>query len=263
MKRLDSKKARKSPGQQGRREIKKGLFRKRTLAVLALLLVVMVSVIGGLRLYRMSARFFHVTEIVFFGNVHLSDGDLKALIGAIENESLLRLSTKEISTRLLKSPWIKDVCVRKDFPHGISIRVHESSPFAILEMKGRSFLVDEKGKMLEEMKGAVPFLPVITADPFKNRDIFMEAISLARVLKEKKIATERNRVEIVADKVAESISVVIDNVIVKVGQGNYEQKLSRLFELEDEIKKRAIAVDYVDLRFANRVVLKPINEVVR
>jgi hypothetical protein len=67
------------------------------------------------------------------------------------------------------------VSVRKEFPHSVSLRIHESTPFAILEMKGRSFLIDEKGKMLEEMKGAIPFLPIITADPFGERENFMEA----------------------------------------------------------------------------------------
>jgi len=52
-------------------------------------------------------------------------------------------------------------------------------------------------------------------------------------------------------------------VVIRMGQGDYERKLSRLLALEDEIKKRQIAVDYVDLRFANRVVVKPISEVVR
>jgi hypothetical protein len=34
-------------------------------------------------------------------------------------------------------------------------------------------------------------------------------------------------------------------------------------ELEEEIKSRRIPVDYIDLRFANRVVVKPVNEVIR
>lgn len=260
MKRLNSKGNRKSQDRQG---VWKALFSIRTLTVAVLFLIACAAVACGVRLYRISARFCPVNEIVFHGNTHLSDGDLKAVIGVSSNDSVLHISAKAISDKLLKSPWIKDVSVRKDLPHTISIQVYETSPFAILETKGRAFLIDERGRMLEELKGAVPFLPVITADPFRDHDIFIEAVNLAKVLKEKKIATERNRVEIVADKSPESISVVIDNVVIKIGQGDYERKLSRFFELEGEIKKRSIAVDYVDLRFANRVVVKPINEVVR
>ncbi len=239
----------------------KTFFGKRTLVIAAALLVACSFVAGGVRLYRISAKLFPVEEIAFHGNVHLSNGDLKSLIG-VNAEGLLRLSAKGISEKLLKSPWIRDVSVRKDFPDRVSVQVREASPLAILELKGRAFLIDEKGRMLEELRGAVPFLPVITADPFNNRDVFKDTVRLAEVLKEKRIATERN-VEIVADKTPESISIILDNVLIKVGQGDYEEKLNRLFQLEDEIKKRAISVDYVDLRFVNRVVVKPISEVVR
>lgn len=239
------------------------LFGTRALVFGALLLFAGSAVFLALRLHGASAGFFPVKEVFFYGNRHLSEGELLTMSGVTRDEGLIGLSTKGIAERLMKSPWIKSISIRKDFPNSVLIRIAEATPFAILEMKGHAFLVDEGGKMLEETKGAVPFLPVIAADPFRNRDNFVEAIALARLLKEKKIAAERNRVEIVADKTPEEISMIIDNVVIKIGQGDYERKLQRLFSLEDEIKKRAIPVDYVDLRFANRIVVKPISEVVR
>ena len=248
---------------QDRKGLRKNLLRSRPLLFGVLVLLIGAGVVLSLRLYRFSAGLFPVKEIVFSGNMHLSEGELRTMAKINKNESLLALSAKGLSAKLLQSPWIKDVSVRKEFPHRILIRIGETSPFAILETKGRTFLIDERGRMLEEMKGTVPFLPIINADPFKNRENFMEALNLAKVIKDRKIATERNRVEIIADKGSENISMVLDNVVIKVGHGDYEQKLNRLFALEEEIKKRAITVDYVDLRFANRVVVKPISEVVR
>lgn len=263
MKTLRTPKNRKSPGLGSRKGLWKTFFRLRTLGIGVVLMGMCAAVLLSFRIYRASESFFPLREIVWYGNLHLSEGELRTMSGLNGGEGLFHISTKGISEKLLKSPWIKDVSIRKEFPRSVSIRIQESSPFAILEMKGRSFLVDEQGRLLEEMKGAIPFLPVITADPFGDRENFMEALLLARALKDKKIATERGRVEIVAGKGPESISMVLDSVLIKIGQGNYEQKLSRLFELEEEIRKRAIAVDYVDLRFANRVVVKPISEVVR
>ncbi len=248
---------------QGRKRSLKTLFRSGPFVLGVLVLLIGSGVFLSFLLYRYSAGLFPVREIVFSGNVHLSEGELRTIAGINRNESLLTLSAKGVSTKLLQSPWIKNVSVRKEFPHRILIKIGEASPFAILETKGRTFLIDESGRMLEEMKGTVPFLPVINADPFRNRENFLEALNLAKAIKDRKIATERNRVEIVADKNPENISMVLDNVVVKVGCGDYEQKLNRLFALEEEIKKRAITVDYVDLRFANRVVVKPISEVVR
>jgi cell division protein FtsQ len=263
MMRFRAQKQGKSRNRKRLRVSLKGLSMKRSLILGALILLIGAGVMASFGLYRAISRAFPVNEVAVYGNMHLSDGELRALAGIYNHDGFLKVSAREVSERVLKSPWIKAVSVRKDFPHRVLIKVQETSPFAILEMKGRAFLIDEKGRMLEEMKDAVPFLPVITTDPSKNRDNFTEALSLARVLKDRKIAAERNRVEIIADKGPENISLVMDNVVIKIGRGNYEQKLNRLFELEEEIKRRAVAVDYVDLRFANRVVVKPISGVVR
>ncbi|HXX57220.1 MAG TPA: FtsQ-type POTRA domain-containing protein [Thermodesulfovibrionales bacterium] len=234
-------------------------------ALLVLFLLGSAGVVLGVGLYRVSSGIFAVKEVVFSGNRHMSDAELRAAAGVKKGDNLLMVSPRRVSERLLESPWIRTVSIRKELPERLLIRVSEATPFAILDRKGHSFLIDEKGRMLEKIQGdGVPFLPIINGDPAKMRETFVEALRLAGVLKEKKIATERNRVEILANgKGPEELAVVIDSVIIKVGSGDYEQKIERFFSLEDEIKKRAITVDYVDLRFASRVVVKPVNEVVR
>jgi len=238
--------------------------RGRLIAVV-LFVVFGTAAIVGLGPYASRLRIFPVKEVVFQGNRHLSERELKTMSGLDSGGDLLGLSARTVAERLLKSPWVRAVSVRKDFPDRVLIRLHEALPFAIVEMKGQAFLVDETGRLLERMKDdSVPFLPVIYADPIKNRDNFMEAISLAGAVRENRVFAERGRVEIVANgKRPDDMAMVVDGVIIKVGYGGYKQKLRRLIELEDEIRRRAIAVDYIDLRYANRVVVKPISEVIR
>lgn len=210
---------------------------------------------------------FPVKEIVFSGNKHISESELKTIMGINGNESLLRLSSKELEARLLKSPWIKAVSFRKDFPHRFTVRIEESMPYALLEMNGRTFFIDDKGNILEELKGeAIPFLPIISGDPFKNSpDVLGEVLNLVRTMKDKGFIAVKDRIEIIIPHGAgpEDISMQVDGMLVKVGHGEYEEKLQRLLELEDEIMRRGIPVDYIDLRFANKVIVKPINEVIR
>jgi cell division septal protein FtsQ len=59
------------------------------------------------------------------------------------------------------------------------------------------------------------------------------------------------------------MSVNVDGIVVKIGEGDYEDKLARLADIEEEIKSRNIAVDYIDLRFANRVLVSPVNAVIK
>lgn len=208
---------------------------------------------------------FPVKEVVFSGNRHLSPGELETISGIKQNEDLLMLSTKKTAEKMLLSPWIKKVSVRKDFPERLLINITEAVPFAILDKDGEMSLIDERGNLLEKMKtDPVPFLPIIHAGPADGNENFMEALSLARIIRDKEIATERTRVEILANgKGPEEMSLIVDNLLIKIGRGDYERKLNRLFAIEEEIKKKAVALDHIDLRFANRVVVKPINEVIR
>ncbi|HMK49009.1 MAG TPA: FtsQ-type POTRA domain-containing protein [Thermodesulfovibrionales bacterium] len=203
---------------------------------------------------------FPVRNVDFSGNRHLTDDELRALTGIHRHDSLLTLSNDRISRQMLKSPWIRSVSIRKDLPDTLSITIKESEPFALLEMNEHLFLVDEKGTLLEELRGgSVPFLPVITADPYREKDGFSEALSLAKTMNEKGFSSDRDHIEIVAHKPHE-LTVTIDGLVVKIGAGGYEEKLERLVQIEEDIKQMAMPVDYIDLRFAGRAIVKPASE---
>ncbi len=205
-----------------------------------------------------------IKHVVFTGNKHLTDDELKVLTGVNVNDSLITISNKKVSLRLLKSPWIKSISVRKQFPDTLSLVIEEAVSFALLDMNSHLFLIDEKGKLLEELKGdSIPFLPVITGDPFREKEGFSEALSLARLMNDKGFSPGRDHIDIFARKPHE-LTVTIDGTVVKMGSGMLEEKLKRLIELEDEIKNRGIPVDYIDLRFAGKAIVKPItNKVIK
>lgn len=206
---------------------------------------------------------FNLEKIVFTGNEHLSDEELKNLAGLRGSENLLTTSSRKIFEKLAESPWIRSVSIRKEFPDSLQILVKEAEPFALLDVKGHLFIVDDSGKMLQELRdNPIPFLPVISGIPFGKQETFTEALSLVRAIKNNGLLTEKEHIEIIAYKPQE-MTVNLDGVVIKVGVGDYEDKLFRLKELEEEIKKRNIPVDYIDLRFAGRAIVKPVNEVVR
>jgi cell division protein FtsQ len=206
---------------------------------------------------------FVVRTIVFSGNTRLSDDELKTLSGLKGGENLLTLSGRAMAGKMAKSRWIESVSIRKELPDKIIMKINEARPFALLDMKGRLFLVDDSGTMLEKLKeSTVPFLPVITGNPFREKEAFCEAIRLAKAIKDTGISATKDHVEIIAHK-PEELSANFDGILVKIGPGDYEEKLKRLIQVENEIRKRQIPVDYIDLRFANRVVVKPVTEVIR
>jgi cell division protein FtsQ len=204
-----------------------------------------------------------ITEIEIAGNGHLTEGELKTLAGLTPVSNLLELSARSISAKIAESPWVRSASVRKEFPGRLLIRITEAEPFALLDMKGKLFIVDDRGAMLEELRDiAVPFLPVISSNPYKEKEAFSEAISLAKAIKNTALLSRKEHVEIISHKPQE-MAVNVDGVLVKIGIGEYEEKLSRLADLEQEIERRNIPVDYIDLRFANRALVSPVNEVIR
>lgn len=234
-------------------------LRQTAMIVLPLLILFVAASVG----YAVISNAFPLRQIHFSGNQHLSDDDLRALTGLGGKENLATLSSATVFRNMSTSPWIRSVSVRKELPGTLQIFISEAEPFALLDMGGRHFIVDNTGKLLEELKeSSIPFLPVIVGNPFEKKEVFGEAISLVRAIKDAGLIGRKDRIEVIAHKQQE-MTVNLDGVVVKVGNGDYHEKLVRLLELEEEIRSRRIPVDYIDLRFANRVVVKPVNEVVR
>lgn len=233
------------------------------IGITASLLLISVLAIATYAAFIKIKSAFPVRRITFIGNKHLTADELRALSGIRRNASLLTLSSEKVSEKLLGSPWIKSVSVRKEFPDTLSVTVSEVVPFALLDLNGHLFIINEKGDLLEELKGnTIPFLPMITGDPSREREGFSEALTMAKAMNDKGLSSERDQIEVVLSKPQE-LTAIIDGMVVKIGAGEQREKLERLLELEEDIQRRRIAVDYIDLRFANRVVVKPIKEVIR
>jgi cell division protein FtsQ len=233
------------------------------IGITASLLLVSVLAIATYAAFIKIKSAFPVRRIIFIGNKHLTADELRAFSGIRRNASLLTLSGEKVSEKLLGSPWIKSVSVRKEFPDTLSVTVSEVVPFALLDLNGHLFIINEKGDLLEELKGnTIPFLPIITGDPSREREGFSEALTMAKAMNDKGLSSERDQIEIVLSKPQE-LTAIIDGMVVKIGAGEHREKLERLLELEEDIQRRKITVDYIDLRFANRVVVKPIKEVIR
>ncbi len=231
-------------------------------AALVMFLVGLAS--GGLYMFAAS-DVFELRQVEIHGNKHLSDAELMALMKVTGKENLLLISTERLYDRLHSSAWIRRVSIRKELPHTLVVRVEESQPQALLKSRNGFLIVDDEGIELDRIPGRQErFLPVIEAYDTRDTKEFREALRLATVINDAGIAKRARSVEIVGlDGDAKDLAVRIDGLEIKVGEGSYEQKLARLFDLIEEIRRRPMQVDYIDLRFANRVIVKPVAEVIQ
>ncbi len=237
-----------------RRGEKLAVFFKRGIIVLSVVIFVVLIVLG----VEVLMRAFFIKNVIVSGNYHLGKKDIISSANIKAGESLLKLSSKDTAKRLKRSAWIREVFLRKQFPDTLSIRIEEAVPKALHSFNGRIFLIDEDGNILEEIKSEnTPFLPVIkNINPKKDKEALLEALKLIEVLDEKGILDSRESIEIGNESYG--LVVNIDGELIKVGYGKYSEKFYRWKELEHEIRKRALTVEYVDLRFDD-VIVKPLK----
>jgi cell division protein FtsQ len=233
-------------------------FRKRNIVLLIGIVISALCIYTYHRVFAMKPL-YPVEEMVFIDNKRLTDEELGEIAKAGMRKSLLTVSCREISRRLLESPWIRSASVRKEFPGTLAITIQETEPFALLDIHEHLFIIDEKGKFLEELKDdAVPFLPIIVSDPYKEREGFSEALFLVRVLNDKGLILGKDHIEVIAHKPQE-LSIEMDETVVKIGAGGYDEKLERFLQLEKDLRERNIPVDCIDLRFDDKAIVKPIT----
>lgn len=253
-------------GKRGKEKKRKNVFASalRSLLLKFILPAALVFAVaaGGFG-YLRGSGLFPLKKVVFTGNKNLTDKDLIALLGVHAGQNMFGLSKRALTERLLASPWVKIVAVRKEVLSGrIVVRVEEREPFVIIERDGVMWLASRSGRLLEPVKaGTVPFLPVIVADVVNYPETFRESILLARLLKDRGYFARQ--ISIRADVPPENLCLQAGNVVVLVGYGDYAQKLDKLAELESEIRKRNISASSIDLRFANRVIVTPVVETVK
>jgi cell division protein FtsQ len=235
-----------------RRGEKIAIFFRR--GIIFFLVVVIAS--GAFLGLKLLSREFLVQEVLVSGNHHLDRGDIVEAAGVRRGDSLFDVSLDRTEESLRKNPWIKTSAVRKQYPGTVVIRIDEAVPKALLSVNRKLYLLAEDGNILERIRGEVtPFLPVIKDIRPKNRKGIAEAIRLVDSLSKKNILSDRESIEI--GLASYGLTMNVDGEFVKVGYGNYSEKLERWVELVPEIRKKGVTVKYVDLRFKDSVIVKP------
>jgi len=207
---------------------------------------------------KLTASLFTIKHILISGNHYMTEDDIKKAL-VVNGESLLRLSFDELERRAGNVHWIRKVSFRKEFPNTLLMRVEEATPKALLRINSHLFIIDSNGRILEEIQDKdTYFLPVIVeVDPKKDRGGILEALKLIDAMTEQNILPNKGAIEIMLTSYG--IDMNIDGEFVKVGYGGYKDKINKWKELEPEIRKKNIDVEYVDLRFKNKVIIKPVK----
>jgi cell division protein FtsQ len=216
-----------------------------------------VGVLAGLPILR-------VEQIVIRGNRRLSNGEVLAFLGGLRGEHILTVDLEEWRRGMLNSPWVADASLRRTLPSTVEVTIEERAPLGIGRIHGGLFLVDDRGTVIDEYgpNYADLDLPIIdglsSAEGEAGQDA-ARALLARRLLDALKSRDMIGRVSQVDVSDARNAVVLLDGdpTLIRLGNERFLERLESYLELAPALRERVPAIDYVDLRFDERVYVRP------
>ena len=223
----------------------------------------------GYRLVRdvVNAEALTITRITVNGNSRLSKGEVVALLDGIRGTNMLMLDIELWRQKLLASPWVADAAIRRVLPGTINVVVSERQPMGIGRINDDLYLVDDRGGIIDQFgpnyaEFDLPVIDGLAAAPRDNGPLIDEgrAALAAHVLAalQGKPSLARRVSEIDVSDVHDAVLILKgDTALVRVGSEQFAERLQSYLDLAPALRERVASIDYVDLRFDERVYVRP------
>jgi len=230
---------------------------------LAVAIGVVASAAYGIGRYVGASGVFAISRITVRGNTRLSTGEVVALVDGLKGHNILSSGLGEWRQRLLESSWVLEAFLRRSLPSTVEITIVERVPVGIGRIRGELFLVDERGAVVDEYgpRYADLDLPVIDglssatggtgAGIDGGRAALMERL-LGAVRSQPELSRRISQVD-VSDPLNAVVILDKDPVLVRLGDDRFVERLQAYLELASLFRERVPDLEYVDLRFGERV----------
>ena len=216
------------------------------------------------------AHVLEVEKIAVRGNERLSKGEVLAVLNGLRGENLIWTDLDVWRTRLMASPWVRDAALRRSLPSTVEVVVSERQPIGIGRINGDMYLVYERGAIIDQYgpQYADIDLPIIdglsaaqsgggsTTDDGRAD---LAARVIAAVKSKPAIARRLSQVD-VSDLHNASVILSGDPAVVQLGDDRFLARLQSYLDLAPTLRERVADIDSVDLRFDERIYVRPANQ---
>jgi cell division protein FtsQ len=97
---------------------------------------------------------FKIESIIIEGTDKISEQELQALTGIKLGSNIMNVDLTEVKSRMETQPWVASAVVERILPSTISINLTEEVPQAIYVEENKKYLVNRKGRKLQEVIGS-------------------------------------------------------------------------------------------------------------
>jgi cell division protein FtsQ len=213
------------------------------------------------------ASALQVRRIAVHGNVRISSGEVQAIVDGLRGSSILTADLVGYRRRLMESPWIADVALRRVLPSTVEIFVSERRPIGLCRLGSALYLIDGGGTLIDEFgpeyaEFDLPIIDGLVAAPSSGQPTIDAARAelAARVIESiasrKDIAQRVSQID-VRDAHDAVVMLQDDAALLHLGEDKFLERLQSYVDLAPALREQVTDIDYVDLRFGERVYVRP------
>ncbi len=268
----------------GRRGLWRRLFRPLLIVALLAVAVVYASV-RGRELLR-HARLLQIDNIVVHGHTRLSAAEVREIVAAMIGQNIVWTDLDGWRRQLEMSPWIRAAALRRSLPSTVEIVVVEREPIGIARIHDELFLIDEHGVAIDRhgpdsRDFDLPLVDGLVAGSARVRraqtrattsigrpgtpgapEIDDQKASLAaRVIlamrPHQEISGRLSQIDVTDSRNAAVILSDDPEVKLYLGEERFLARLQSYLDLASALRERVPDIDYVDLRFDDRIYVRP------
>lgn len=206
----------------------------------------------------LSVRTFRVS-----GTQRISQGEVLAVLDGLQGQNILTADLNEWRRRLLGSPWVGRATLRRVLPGTIEVEIAERHPIGIGRLNGQLYLVDDRGVVIDEYgpeyaEFDLPIIDGLASDPKDGGPLVEEAraelvVRLLSALEAKpELARRISQIDVHNPRDA-VVLLDRDPALLRLGSEQFLERLQAYLEIAQVLRQSVSNIDYVDLRFGDRV----------
>jgi cell division septal protein FtsQ len=234
----------------------KGAIKKRSVRGGRVLLLTALLLLAGCGLYRfLGGALFTLRRFHISGNERARTEEILTALAPWKAGNLVTLDLPPLATQLQRLPWIERVTLAKKFPDGLSVRVAERKPVALLREGGQLFFLDARGIPIAPYDARSDHAEYVLVTG--ERSALPEAVALLEDLRVRSPDYFSALSEIAA--LPDGGFGMMDSIFrrpVRVLRWDAPEKISALVKARGLIESRGWEARAIDLRFADRIVLE-------